>query len=264
MNAHSRESELAVVNLRRAFADNPWFSDIHWPENEERIRTMITDRVSRFPEGGRVLDVGCFNGYLSLLLKWSGFEVIGTDMEALDDRTRLFAQHGVIFREANLNDVDPFPFINPGTIDVVMLGEVIEHVLNYPLGLLRSLFAGLRLGGLMIVTTPNPSNFMNAARALLGRPLMWGTEQFVSTAKFDGKTIIYRGDIHYREYTTSELRELLEAAGFEVEAIHYMGMGISAQQPALKRWIKRNVIGRQLIKRRLFACTQYVVARKPS
>ncbi len=264
MRTEGNSPERAIAKLCEAFSDNPWFINLHWPENEHRVRTMMADVSVSFPDGGRVLDVGCYSGYVSLLMAWSGYQVIGTDMEDFAVRTRLFAEHGVDFHETNLNDLNPFAFLPRASVDVVLLGEVIEHVLNYPLGLLRSLGSALRPGGLLILSTPNPSNVMNAVRVLRGLPLLWGTEPFVAEQKFDGRGMICRADIHYREYTTSEMRYLLGAAGFEIETLRYMGMGVSPQQPALKRFMKNNALIKRLMSRRLFTCTQYFVARKRS
>ena len=52
-------------------------------------------------------------------------------------------------------------------MDVVVLGEVFEHILNHPAGLLQAVFRILRPGGTVILTTPNPSTLINAVRLLV-------------------------------------------------------------------------------------------------
>lgn len=142
------------------------------------------------------------------------------------------------------------------------MGEVIEHVLNHPLGLMREVARVLRKGGLLVMTTPNPATLMTALRLVADRSTLWGTRPFMELPKIRENQIISKEDIHYREYRTAEVSHLLISSGFSIEKIRYMGMGVSKAQPAIKRLIKSHPIIKVLMSRRLFACTHYFVARK--
>jgi|GEM_PF-430905 len=107
--------------------------------------------------GQRVLDVGCSEGMLAILLAREGFEVTGVD---INDQAIAFAQEllareapevrqRVRFVAANVTTLDP----PSERYDCLILGEVIEHVLNPELFLERCL-AHLRPGGRLILTTP--------------------------------------------------------------------------------------------------------------
>ena len=259
MTSHSaqptRRPDLSFV---REFAGNEWFNRSYWPENRDRAIAMLEDLRERLPAGSQVFDVGCANGFISMLLADNGYRVTATDAWLIEERGPMFTSRGVSFFQSNFNAAPPFEAIADGTFDAVILGEVIEHILNHPLGFLQDLRRVLRPDGVLILTTPNPSTVANAVRVLLDRHSLWGTAAFASQPKFDDK-IIDAGDIHYREYRTSELKRLLTTAGFRVEVFRYTAMGTSETQPILKRLVKKTFGG--VLTSRLFGSGHYVIAR---
>ncbi|HST52662.1 MAG TPA: methyltransferase domain-containing protein [Pyrinomonadaceae bacterium] len=264
-NGAGREVERAVAAMLHEFRDNHWMLDEHWPLNEPHIRLMISDVLERFPPGPRVrlLDVGCFNGYASLIFSRLGYSVTGTDVYESAERDALFAREGVEFVRANMNDLRPLAQLDAASFDIVIIAQVIEHILNHPLGLIRGLAGSMRGGGVMILTTPNPVTVMGAARVIRGRSLLWGTTEFIDEPKIDGEKVISQGDIHYREYTSAELRHMLAGAGLRVERSRYLGLGNSRSQPVWKRFAKGNPLARRLMSHRLFGSNHYLLARKP-
>jgi SAM-dependent methyltransferase len=253
-----------VDGLLREFAGNDWFINQCWPENKQRVLRMLRDTLERLPvAGARVLDTGCANGYVSYLFAKAGYSVTATDSWAIPERDEMFARIGVRYFASNLNALRPFPHLGPATFDAVICGEVFEHILNHPLGLLKEFHRILRHRGVLILTTPNPSTLMNALRIVLDRYSLWGTNIFIEKPKLVDGNIIDQGDVHYREYTTREVRQALEAAGFAVEKTRYMGMGISNRQAVPKKILK-SIFARTLMTKRLFASNHYFVAVKQS
>jgi 2-polyprenyl-3-methyl-5-hydroxy-6-metoxy-1,4-benzoquinol methylase len=256
--------ERAIATMLDQYRDNRWMLEEYWPMNEPHVRLMIKDVTARFPASTnvRLLDVGCMNGYMSFIFKQLGYNVTGTDGWELEDRRAIFERAGIDFFYSNMNNLRPFEQTPPDSFDVVIIAQVIEHILNHPLGLIRSLAEAMRPGGLMILTTPNPANVMNASRTLRGHSILWGTQDFIDEPKFDQKEIISKGEIHYREYTRDELAHMLEAAGLRVESSRYLGLGRSQVQSGLKRFFKNNPITQKLMSQRLFASNHYFLARK--
>jgi 2-polyprenyl-3-methyl-5-hydroxy-6-metoxy-1,4-benzoquinol methylase len=253
-----------IADLLLEHAENPWFLRTYWPENESRVLRMVEDVDAVFPIGSRarVLDVGCFNGFLSYLFARLGYRVTASDMWDSPERTALLAKVGADFRKENFNHLDVFGEVSEGSFEVAIMGEVIEHILNHPLGLLKSVARLLTPKGLLILTTPNPSTLMNAARVLLDKHTLWGTQAFYEQPKVDGDAVISQADIHYREYLTREVRHLVESAGFAVQSVRYMPMGPAEGQSRGKRLLKSAPVVRQLFHTRLLATTQYVVASR--
>jgi hypothetical protein len=103
--------------------------------------------------------------------------------------------------QVDLNS-DDRPGLEPH--DVVVCAEVIEHLHVAPVPVLRFLCSGLRAGGHLIVQTPNATALPKRLRMLLGRNPYGPVDSPFS---------------HVREYTAGELREAVEAAGFDVVRI---------------------------------------------
>jgi SAM-dependent methyltransferase len=254
------ETDIAIDRLLDGFRGNRWFIDQYWPENSRRVLMMLSDARSRLaPESSKVLDIGCGNGYVSLLFAMHGFKMTATDIWTIAERDASFKKHGVDYFESNFNDTQPFKGIADESFQLVLLGEVFEHVLNHPLGLLREIHRILSRKGVLILTTPNPSTLVNAARIVFDRYSLWGTKDFIGRPKIDGNRIIDAADIHYREYTAGEIVWALNEAGFSVDQVKFLAMGSSRSQSRWKRGIKMVAAG-TLMRLRPFASTSYIVA----
>lgn len=238
--------------------DNRWFLDEFWPANDHRVRCMLQDLAALAPAGSQVFDPGCGNGYMSFLASRIGFEVTATDAWCPPDRERLFDQASVRSFVSNLNERDPWPNLADKSFSGVLFGEVFEHLLNHPLGILQQLHRILKPQGVLIITTPNPSTLVNAVRVAFDKHTAWGTMDLARHPKFDGSKIIDKGEIHYREYRSSELCTLLAEAGFEIRKAGYVALGDRKEQK-LKRITKR-ILGQRLMSHRLFGSSNYIVA----
>lgn len=98
----------------------------------------------------------------------------------------------------------PFPFAD-GQMDVVVFGEVLEHMTNDPMHALREISRVLKPGGLLVLTTPNAARIENVVALAEGRNL------------YDPYSAYGPYGRHNREYTRDELHRLLTYCGFEVE-----------------------------------------------
>jgi SAM-dependent methyltransferase len=110
----------------------------------------------------RVLDLGCRDGALTRAYA-EGNEVVGVDAdrEALAEAAKL----GIETRWA---DVDaPLPF-EDASFDVVVAGELLEH-LRDPRRLVAEARRVLRPGGVLVASVPNAYRLKNRLRFLLGR-----------------------------------------------------------------------------------------------
>ena len=237
---------------------NNWFINSYWPENAPRVDLMMELAMGRWQAGHRALEVGCANGYIAHLLSTLGYGVDAVDACDDPDRDKIFAKKGIKYWHTNLNDVEPLANIPGSSYDLLLLGEVFEHILNQPAGLLRSSLRVLRPGGMLILTTPNPSTVMTAMRVLADQYVLWGTDEFLRDTKVDGGKIIDNGEIHYREYPARLVAELLSELGFRIGGVRYVQMGISKVHSPLKRLIKTLLQATPVSKSRLF-CPGYVI-----
>ena len=261
MVSTTNEMENAVKELLRRNAANTWFINEYWPENRNRVVQIVSDVCSRFPVGSSLLDIGCGTGYISFLFSRLGYSVCATDVWDLPERDDMFRECNVDFFSSNLNDLDPFKTVRR-QFDVVLMGEVIEHILNCPVDLIKSAAAVARAGALLILSTPNPATVMNAWRLLRNHYSLWGTRSFIEQPKIKDGRIISDGDIHYREYSGEELRWMLETAELSILEMRYLSIGSSRTQPVWKRLIKNSPVAKAILATRLCAPTHYVLAEK--
>jgi SAM-dependent methyltransferase len=256
----------AARSLLDEFAWNPWFVTTFWPENESRISLMARLACRELPDGKarRTLDVGCSSGFLAFLFAQLGFDVVAVD--AYDDGARadLFRKRGIVYQPTNLNDPVPLSEFPSGAFHLVLLGEVFEHILNRPVGLLEAIHRVLAPGGVLILTTPNPSSLANAIRLIQDRYVLWGTAEFLRQTKLEGREVIDRGDIHYREYPAWLVRDLLTEIGFDIGGTRYLPMGNAATQSLVKRCLKRVLRVTGLSRTRLLSPDYLIWARRPA
>jgi 2-polyprenyl-3-methyl-5-hydroxy-6-metoxy-1,4-benzoquinol methylase len=243
----------AERELLQEFSWNNWFMDGYWPENSPRVRLMMGLATERWQPGHRAIEVGCANGYIAFLLNELGYQVDAVDAYHDPDRDKIFAKKGIRYWETNLNDVEPLAKIPTGSYDLLLLGEVFEHILNQPTGLLRNCLRVLRPGGMMILTTPNPSTVMTAIRVLKDEYVLWGTDEFLRETKVDGGSVIDNGDIHYREYPARLVVGLMAELGFKIGGVRYVQMGVAKIHSPVKRLFKRLLQATPLASSRLFS-----------
>jgi SAM-dependent methyltransferase len=124
---------------------------------------------------------------------------------------------------------DPFPYPD-GHFDVVVAGEIIEHMIYDPMHLLLESRRVLREGGHLLVTTPNVGSITSVAKTLDGRDNPQIFFLYKRPAANEDPDIG-----HMREYTAHEIGEAMKAAGFEVEKLFTTHIGeFSSHLPLLK------------------------------
>ena len=163
---------------------------------------------------------------------------------------------GVEGKPVSLNEAEVLPGVKTGSVDGILFGEVFEHLLNCPYGVLKEFKRVLKVGGVMVLTTPNPSTLMNLWRLAVDRPLMRGGKEFATMPKYESGQWITYAEIHYREYTADEMRRMFEDLGFEIVGFSYMPMGLGKNQPLSRRIIKRLPLWSLFNRTRMLAPTQ--------
>jgi SAM-dependent methyltransferase len=98
---------------------------------------------------------------------------------------------------------DEFPY-DDDIFDVVIFAEIIEHLLNDPCKVLREINRILKMGGTLVLTTPNVARLENIAKLIAGNNLY---------DPYSGYGAYGR---HNREYNRHELNMLLQHEGFKV------------------------------------------------
>jgi len=147
-----------ISPIREKIANYYLRSDDQSYEDERKNRALafkrIISRIKEFKPSGRLLDVGCATGALLVEARKSGFETYGIESSSwaakiAQKKYRLDVKRGFF-------DQTSFP---KGYFDVVTLIDVIEHLCEPKLSLLR-VNGLLKKGGVICVVTPNIESFM--------------------------------------------------------------------------------------------------------
>ena len=195
------EEEASATALERLLsgAANPGYVAFHRPRFDflvEAARPHV-----RRPDC-RVLDVG--TSHLTSLL--SKELKVRVDSLGLEDDCQVA---GAWHYRFDLNDAQDRTRwrTDMGPYDIVVLAEVLEHLHTAPELVLAYLGQLIAPRGLLLLQTPNAVALRKRVRMLLGQN------------PFERLRADRGNPGHFREYTASELRELLDGAGFSTEAV---------------------------------------------
>jgi 2-polyprenyl-3-methyl-5-hydroxy-6-metoxy-1,4-benzoquinol methylase len=172
-----------------------------------RVNLLLGEIRRLVSLGGRILDVGCAQGTLGLLLAEEGYEVTLLDVRAAhiayarDRYERGAVQYFVGHLSASLPSSSNY--------DAIVCTEVLEHV-RAPALLLSEIYNKLRSEGLLFLTTPN------SEYAFSRLPTFGGATQQVIDATEDASC---DGDAHKFLYSREELSALLRGVGFAIDGV---------------------------------------------
>lgn len=155
-----------------------------------------------------ILDVGCAQGTLALLLAESGRSVTAVDIrpQFIDYAKTRYERGDVRFIASNVFDAPDI-----GTFDLVFANQIIEHLLH-PADFLRKLSQFAKPGGVLVVSTPNHAYF---------RSNLPSYRQLGDPARHEARQFSAGGGDHFFAYTEQELREAAREAGLVVEEVIY-------------------------------------------
>ena len=153
---HQHSTDEGGAGLVRDRVSQVYLGMLDWGATGVRLRRRI-DWMADEARGPRVLDVGCSEGILEVLLARRGIEVTGVDInaDALDFARELLAEEPDEVRERVelVHGTAEEAGLSPGSFDTVVLGETLEHV-HDPEALLDQSLGPLREGGQVVITTP--------------------------------------------------------------------------------------------------------------
>jgi SAM-dependent methyltransferase len=113
------------------------------------------------PESGKILDLGCADGKLLLILRKLGFEAVGLDIaQSFVDRAQLYSGCNVFCGTA-----ENMVMFKEGEFDCIICTEVLEHVTS-PYRALLEMNRILKLNGTAIISSPNAHHIVRIMRPL--------------------------------------------------------------------------------------------------
>ena len=189
------------------------YLEIHIPRIARTLGLLPEPRSS-----GRILEMGAYMQMTPALQCVLGYqEVRGAyfgPLGRIDEKFSTVNGQQVFHCFVDLFDAerDRYPYPD-GHFEAVLACEIFEHLLHDPMHMLLEMRRVLEDGGTLLLTTPNVTSYTAVARVLeqSGHPQLFS--KYADPRGEFAETEIP----HVREYTPPELREALEAAGYEVE-----------------------------------------------
>jgi len=206
------------INLKDYFSNS-----IVTPEVKQELIGYINEAFNRIiatfqliPDGneGKILEIGANPYFLTLLIKkYRNYEISlinyfgendNTDATQTIDNEKYGEKHTFIFKNINIEkEILPYP---EKYFDVVIYGEVIEHLIENPIFSLYNIHRILKDDGVLIVSTPNVYRYQNVIK-------FFCYHKFSIYDPYSNYGVYGR---HNREYTMYELQDILEKTGFSV------------------------------------------------
>ncbi len=214
----------------------------HRGERNLESREEIAIRSIQTLNGGKILDIGCGNGFflrnLEQRLSSARFELHGVDFSKFEiERAQTDPRHSKIrFFQANAEKGLDFP---ESHFDVIFSGEVIEHLYD-PDTFLDQIFRILKPGGTLVLTTPNLLSWLNRILAVLGiQPVTYEASVRDARLGFGFLKALKKDTVpagHIRLLTYLALHDLVRRAGFT--EMKFLGSRFEQGPPAFK-WVDR-------------------------
>ncbi len=206
--AYARDITRDVVRYRAhkmgfGTGDLAFASDAYEEKHGEDSSHQVLLRWLQTSPPGRVLDVGCSDGYLAGELRALGHHVTGVDLRA-HDGVKERVDH---FVPADLDQGLPEEIEGP--FDLVVLADVLEHTRD-PLGLLAELRTRIGPATRVLVSVPNFGHWYPRARVAVGR------------FDYDRRGILDRD--HVRFFTKRSFERVIAEAGYRV--VQQRGTGL--------------------------------------
>ncbi|MCG8407000.1 MAG: methyltransferase domain-containing protein [Phycisphaerales bacterium] len=144
MANHDRVADLYYGRIDRVETQNACRDRVHW--------------LCEKAQGERVLDIGCSQGITSIILGREGHYVVGIDIEAngiASAREALAIEPQIVQERVSFKQMDAYRAdFSPASFDSVILGEVLEHLVQ-PEQLLARVVEWLADDGRLVVSVPH-------------------------------------------------------------------------------------------------------------
>lgn len=190
--------------------------------DQKRLNFIAQAVASKTGQHGKVLDVGCGNGIISIQLGKLGFNVTGIDVS---EKTIETARNNNPFPNVQFRVQSAEQLVASGELfDVIVCSEVLEHLDN-PGALLKTLHQSLKEDGILIVTVPNGHG---PREALVTKPVLkmrknngvlWrGVSKAKKMMGYSGTTVQSAADNldHVQFFSRKDLHRLSQENNFRI------------------------------------------------
>jgi 2-polyprenyl-3-methyl-5-hydroxy-6-metoxy-1,4-benzoquinol methylase len=181
---------------------------------------------------GKLLDIGCGNGYFLKQMQQRGWDVVGTDFD--EAAVNAVKQIGI---DAYVGDLSTIKF-EDNSFDAITLNNVIEHLYD-PLGCLEKSRNLLRDGGQLTVITPNIESFGHSHFKQYWRGLETPRHLFLFSPKTLKAIAEKAGFKEIKSFTIISIKEIIKPgmykASEKIEASYKSKSVLTSAQGSIKK-----------------------------
>lgn len=188
------DSKLITSFYNTDYDRTSYFSPITAKRYEE-----LLEQWEPYRKTGRLLDVGCGNGFFLEIAQQKGWDVYGIEVSA--DAVQICKDKNLSVFNGTIEE-----YTNEVEFDIIVSIEVIEH-LSYPKSFVDKINSLLRTGGLAYITTPN----FNAV-------LRYRLKEQYDIIDFPN---------HLSYFTPKTIQQLFRTSGFETKHVCTTGYSIT-------------------------------------
>lgn len=168
----------------------------------------LTKEIELVGFSKRVLEFGCYNGFVSRVLKERDCRVTGIEIDKeVAEIAKEFCKDVII---GDIEEID-YEKVLKDKYDVALFGDVLEHLKN-PENILRKVQPFLKEDGFIVISIPNIAHWSIRLQLLKG--------------DFDYVDMGILDETHLRFFTKKSIVKLLERCGYFVNQIDYVKMGV--------------------------------------
>ena len=180
----------------------------------------LVNQVLIWTPGRRIAEVGVAYGLTLLCLRdIYGYEVYAYELrENIPVYCKGLHRGGVPVHSWNLYDGNP-P-VAKGAFDMVICSEVVEHLYINLSAVLERIRPCLRIGGRLLLTTPNFYSAANVLRVIRGKNIC---QEHPSNPRYENGLVLDARE-HIREYTFAEVRNAFTIPKWQLRKIYSFGI----------------------------------------
>ena len=172
-------------------------------QNRNDSHTLIVELAGAGGGAGNlILEVGTSTGYLTRILRDLGNRVIGIEVDV--EAAKIAEKYCDLMITGDVEEIDLDDYLAPGSIDVAVFGDVLEH-LRYPASVLKKVRRFLKPQGSVVISIPNVCH----GDVLIN--LLNGDFRYTSMGLLD--------ETHLRFFGLKNVLDLLDGSGYSITEI---------------------------------------------
>jgi len=222
LRSQNPEDKNIINTGRNKFSQNEYAA--------ERMRQANSDLIKikkHVRDQGRILDVGCGEGYFMQAAKKQGWETQGVEVS---NQHRPPDRYGLKVTTGDILEVH----LPPDYFDVVTCWDTLEHM-PYPDKTIKKIRTALKERGLLIIRVPNEKYLRIKAAAISA---LFGKDFYLKNRSLSIMGF-FAPETHFYNFSQKTLSRLLEKNGFKVIKFYF---GQSTKNPNLTRALIHNCI----------------------